>query len=141
MSEIESAFFQSDYEDLDEMLTRVKEHPFRVSVDYDTRIRVLRDQLIPDRIRQLRITLVNGGSYDPIVNRTLKDISNLYKRAEKEFFRVANDRDHTAHTLRIHQSLYKHRRHELITLTSSYRGQAARLVNEYTFPAAEVTEV
>jgi hypothetical protein len=127
MAVFSTAFYDSDYEDVDEMLERAKEHPFKVPVDYDTRIRVFRDQIIPDRIHALRVLVGSGGKQDLFVNRTMKDIRNLYKRAEKEFLRVADDRTHTLYTLRVHQSIYRHRRYELRLLTQWYFNQSVEI--------------
>lgn len=131
MTELTTAFYQSDYEDIDEMLLRALEHPFKVHLDFDTRIKVFREQVIPDRLHKLRVLIASGGVYDIIVNRTMKDFGNLYKRAEKEFFAVANDKDHSAYTLRTMQAIYKHRKQELMRLTKHYFKQTISIVDEY----------
>lgn len=136
MSETTTAFFDSDYEDVDEMLLRALEHPFVVHLDFDTRIRVFRNQEIPHRLQRLRILIASGGKYDVVVNRTNKDFRNLYKRAEKEFFAFANDREVSSKTLRAMQSIYRYRKRELAALTRYYFKQAVLITGEY-----EPTEV
>lgn len=139
MTVSQTAFYESDYDNLDEMLLRASEHPFVVRVDFNTRYRVLRDQLIPGRLVNLQALLAVGGTYDPVVNQTMKDIRNLYKRAEKEFMAVANDIDCSTQTLRAMQSIYRCRKYQLMMLTQTYFGEVIRILSEYE--PTEISEI
>ncbi|MCW4043532.1 MAG: hypothetical protein NWE90_07400, partial [Candidatus Bathyarchaeota archaeon] len=132
MSEITTAFFASNYEDIDEMLERAKENPHHIPVDFNTRFRVFRDQIVPDRLQELHKSIAKGEKTDPFVNRTMKDISNLYKRLEKEFMVGANDRRHTRYLLIRYQAIYNYHKAQLLSLTKHYFNQVNRIEQEYT---------
>jgi len=98
-------FFELSLED---QLTYAKEHPFKVPLDFETRFRVWRDQVLPDRLMQFRMhnDVETGIRFYSL---TVRDIVRLYKRAIKEFFDIANDREIDQETLEFHQRLYFNR--------------------------------
>ena len=114
---------------------------YRIPVDYDTRVRVFKDQVIPDRLHLIEEKLAYGGDYDLFVNRTLQDIRNLYHRAEKEFFAVANDPEHSIVRLRAHQFFYAFRKDQLQGLTDIVFCKTSLLVDKYIEAKTEVSEI
>jgi hypothetical protein len=47
-------FVESRFDDLDHQLDLAKKHAFHVNMDFETRVRVWENQVIPDRIMQLK---------------------------------------------------------------------------------------
>ena len=112
-------YIESKFESLDQQLEVAKKHIFKVPVDFETRFRIWRDQVIPDRLRQLEkhLSLETAVRFYGL---TYKDVVRLYKRAIKEFLEVVDDIKTTQEKLKFHQDLYLERQNLLYNIHDGY---------------------
>ena len=112
-------YIESKFESLDQQLEVAKKHIFKVPVDFETRFRIWRDQVIPDRLRQLEkhLSLETAVRFYGL---TYKDVVRLYKRATKEFLEIADERETSRLQLEFFQKLYLTRQDLLYTVHEGY---------------------
>ena len=113
---------------LDEQLERAKRNPFKVAMDFKTRYRVWKDQVLLDRLMRLR----KEPTFEAAIryyDLTLKDYVRLFKRATKEFFEVANDKKINQATLKIAQEMYAVRRRLLFDVHNKFLNDSLDVIN------------
>ena len=113
---------------LDEMLEQAKEHPFKVAMDFKTRYRVWKNQVLLDRLMRLKKDprLETAIRYYDL---SLRDYVRLFKRATKEFFEVANERTTSQEVLRTAQALYEERRRLLFDVHNTFLNDSLDVIN------------
>jgi hypothetical protein len=128
MSEVEQwNFVESRFEDLDHQLEVAKKHTFHVKMDFESRFRVWKDQVIPDRVMQLK----QHSSFSTAIrfyDLTVRDVVRLYRRATAEFMEVANNREVKQDELKFHQSLYIERQDLLYNVHEQYVNQMRDII-------------
>lgn len=105
-------YIESRFEILDDQLEYAKKHLFKVALDFDTRFRVWRDQVLVDRLLMLQKTKLIDDAvryYD----LSVRDYARLYKRATKEFLEIADNRMTPAAVLGTEQHVYQDRKESL----------------------------
>lgn len=120
-------FVESRFDNLHRELEYAKEHPFKVIIDFENRFRIWRDQVIPDRVAQLR----KHPHLDVAIrfyDLTLRDVVRLYRRATKEFLLVADDVITKTDKLKFHQELYIERQNLLYNIHDVYVNQMRDIV-------------
>lgn len=105
-------YIESRFETLDNQLEYAKQHPFKVALDFNTRFRVWKDQVLKDRLLMLEKTRLidNAIRYYDL---SVKDYVRLFKRATKEFLEVADNRMTPAAVLGTEQHIYQDRKESL----------------------------
>ena len=105
-------YIESRFETLDNQLEYAKKHPFKVALDFDTRFRVWKDQVLKDRLLMLEKTRLidNAIRY---YNLSGKDYVRLFERATKEFLEVADNRMTPGAILNTEQHIYQDRKESL----------------------------
>ena len=113
---------------LDEKLERAKKNPFKVRLDYKYRFRVWHDQVIVDRLMQLRKSplLETAIRYEEL---TLRDYARLYKRATKEFLKVMDKVANTEKELKTSKELYELRQIELKDVHNEFLDEVLDIIN------------
>ena len=114
---------------LDEQLERAKESPFKVRMDFETRFRVWRDQIIPDRVMMLKkhLDLETAIRYYDL---TVRDVVRLYARAQREFMEVADDLKTSQDKLLFHQGLYLTRKNLVYNIHAGFVNDVTDIVED-----------
>lgn len=126
----ELSAIDSKIENLAAELDYAKEHPFSVPLDFETRFRVWRDQILPDRILQLRknLSLERVNRFNDL---TVADVHRLYRRATTEFLEVADDLETTGEKLKFFQNLYLGRQNLLYNGYTGFVNDLKSVINEH----------
>ena len=128
MDEIEQwSFVESRFDDLDHQLEVAKRHAFKVKMDFESRFRVWEDQVVPDRLMQLK----QHSSFSTAIrfyDLTVRDVVRLYKRATKEFMEVANGVLTSQEKLKFYQELYIERQDLLYNVHEQYVNQMRDII-------------
>lgn len=112
-------YVESRFDDLADQLETAKAHILKVHLDFETRIRVWEHQVLPDRLE----TLKKNSSLETAIRHydlTIKDVSRLYRRAEKEFLKIANDVNIKQSGLKFHQQLFQDRKELIVVIHDGY---------------------
>lgn len=117
---------ESHFEGLDHQLEEAKKHAFKVRVDFETRVRVWKDQVLPDRLLALDRTLLLADAIR-FHDLTVRDVQRLQRRAKKEFLQVADNPTIYQYTLTFFQHLYSEREKLLVHL---YRGFYEQMIDK-----------
>ena len=105
--------------DLDAELEYALEHPFKVPLDFDTRIRVWEVQVLKDRVLRLAQTrLVDDARR--YLELSFKDALRLFRRASKEFLEVADTPNCPQAILKTSQHIYDDRKEEILILYNHF---------------------
>ena len=114
---------------LDEQLERAKKSPFKVAMDFSIRYRVWKDQVLLDRLMRLRKepTIETAIRYYDL---TLRDYVRLFKRATKEFFKIANDKKTKQGLLETAQVQYEDRRRLLFDVHNKFLNDSLDVINQ-----------
>ena len=114
---------------LEEQLERVKKSPFKVAMDFETRFRVWRDQIIPDRVMMLKkhFDLETAIRYYDL---TVRDVVRLYARVQKEFMEVADDLKTSQDKLLFHQGLYLTRKNLVYNIHAGFVNDVTGIVED-----------
>lgn len=74
-------------DELDWMLEEAKKHPHTIHHDFDTRIRVWIDQILPDRLHAIQSDPENDEYKMRMMTLILEDAQRLLDRADRETIR------------------------------------------------------
>ena len=121
-------FVESRFDDLGNQLETAKQHIVKVPLDFITRYRVWKDQVVRDRLLRLR--------KDPrletairFYDLTLRDYIRLYQRAAKEFSVVADNVNTTQQALEHIQLQYEDRTDRLLEVHNSFLKELIDIIN------------
>lgn len=111
-------------------LEYAKKHIFEVKLDFETRYRVWKDQVLPDRLRQLEkhLSLETAVRFFDL---TVADAQRLYRRAAKEFMVVADDTEITAEKLKFFQQLFLERQNLIYNGHSGFVNDLRDIVEKH----------
>lgn len=122
-------FVESRFDDLGNDLDEAKKHPFIVKVDFETRFRVWRDRIVPDRL----LILEKDKSFETAVrlyDLIVRDFVRLFRRATKEFLDVADDIDASQEKLKFFQILYSLRQDLIRDTHNGYVNDIEEIMEE-----------
>ena len=112
------SFVESRFDDLAQDLESAKKHPFKVSLEFDRRFRVLTTIIHRNRRGHLYALRddpkVQEAQTKRYVSLDLYDLARLFRRAKKEFLYIVDDPRLSKMSLILFQNLYHYRKIELV---------------------------